>query len=37
MVMTAGASTLESGSKGKTEELVGFVDAGLAKHMKDTQ
>lgn len=37
MVMTAGASTLESGSKGKTEKLVAFVDAGLAKHMKDTK
>ena len=35
--MTAGASTLESGSKGKTEELVAFVDTGLAQHMKDTK
>lgn len=35
--MTAGASTLDSGSKGKTEELVGLVDVGLAKHMNNTK
>lgn len=34
--MTAGASTLETGSEGKTEDLVNFVDADLTKQMKKT-
>ncbi|RJE25565.1 hypothetical protein PHISCL_02105 [Aspergillus sclerotialis] len=36
MVMTAGASTLESGSKATVNDLVSIVDAGLRKKMKET-
>jgi hypothetical protein len=34
--MTAGASTLQSVSDAKTEDLVSHVDEGLVKKMKDT-
>lgn len=36
MVMTAGASTLDAGSKAGVHDLVESVDAGLSGKMKDT-
>jgi hypothetical protein len=36
MAMTAGASTLQSGSAAKTKDVVSLVDAGLVKKMKVT-
>lgn len=35
-MVTAGGSAPESGHKAKAQDLVEFVDASLAKKMKDT-